>query len=164
MKDINKRFKILREHLNISQESFGNKIGLSKSGISNIESGHRNVTDKHVKLIHSQFNISEEWLKTGKGEMIIQPETFSLDEYAQKNKLSQLEFDIIRGYIELDSNVRQSLLLHFKSIFDKHSESVVTNIYDYKEMELNDYRLELETEKNTRMLSVLDGSKDKKLG
>ena len=41
---INDRFKELRKALGLSQEEFGNKIGLSKSGISNIESGTRNVT------------------------------------------------------------------------------------------------------------------------
>ena len=51
---INDRFKELRKIFGLSQEELGNKIGLSKSGISNIESGKRNVTDKHIKLICSE--------------------------------------------------------------------------------------------------------------
>lgn len=51
--------------MHLSQEEFGNRIGLSKSGISNIEKGTRNVTSKHVKLICTIFNVNELWLTTG---------------------------------------------------------------------------------------------------
>ncbi len=57
---VNDRFKELRKTFGLSQEELGNKIGLSKSGISNIESGTRNVTDKHIKLICSEFPVNEE--------------------------------------------------------------------------------------------------------
>lgn len=63
--DINKRIKEIRIRLNLSQEEFGNSIGLSKSGISNIENGTRSVTPKHIKLIGLVYNINESWLKTG---------------------------------------------------------------------------------------------------
>lgn len=62
---INDRVKEVRKNLNLSQEEFGNSIGLSKSGISNIEKGTRNVTSKHIKLISTIFGIDELWLKTG---------------------------------------------------------------------------------------------------
>lgn len=65
----NERIKYLREHLNISQEKLGETIGLSKSGISSIENGNRNVTEKHIKLISSCFNVNEDWLRTGNGDM-----------------------------------------------------------------------------------------------
>lgn len=63
---INERVKELRQNLHMSQEEFGKAIGLSKSGISNIESGARNIRDAHIKLICSSFNVSENWLRTGK--------------------------------------------------------------------------------------------------
>lgn len=57
--------KEIRKRLNLSQEEFGNRIGLSKSGISNIEKGTRNVTSKHIKLICTIFDVNESWLTTG---------------------------------------------------------------------------------------------------
>lgn len=66
MDSINERIKELRQSLHMSQEEFGKTIGLSKSGISNIESGARSVRDAHIKLICSSFNVSENWLRTGK--------------------------------------------------------------------------------------------------
>ena len=65
LETINERVKEVRKRLNLSQEEFGNRIGLSKSGISNIEKGTRNVTSKHIKLIGAVFNINESWLMTG---------------------------------------------------------------------------------------------------
>lgn len=59
----------LRKSLRMSQEKFGDKIGLTGAGISKIESGDRGVTDSIFKLICSTFNVSEDWLKTGEGEM-----------------------------------------------------------------------------------------------
>lgn len=66
---LNKRIKSLREALNLSQEAFGKEIGLVKSSISNIENGSRSVTEKHIKLISTCFNVSEDWIRTGNGAM-----------------------------------------------------------------------------------------------
>lgn len=70
--NINERFRELREMCNLSQAEFGEIIGLSRSGVSEIESGRRNVTDKHIKLLAvasiSGKTINEEWLRTGDGE------------------------------------------------------------------------------------------------
>jgi transcriptional regulator with XRE-family HTH domain len=67
--EINERVKRVRERLNLSMADFGNAIGLSHSGISAIEYGTRKVTEKHIKLICAVFNVSENWLRTGEGEM-----------------------------------------------------------------------------------------------
>lgn len=68
----NTRIKYLRTTLNISQEQLGKSIGISKSGISAIENGTRNVTEKHIKLIAIAYNINEEWLRNGTGEIFEQ--------------------------------------------------------------------------------------------
>jgi len=67
---INNRVKQLRtEGLNISQRALGKAIGLSDSGISAIESSSRSVTEKHIKILCLEYNVNEEWLRHGKGEM-----------------------------------------------------------------------------------------------
>lgn len=65
LESINERVKEVRKSLHLSQEEFGNRIGLSKSGISNIENGTRNVNPKHIKLICTIFDVNENWLTTG---------------------------------------------------------------------------------------------------
>ena len=70
---MNDRIMALRKALKLSQAEFGNKIGLTRSGISNVESGIRPVQERHILLILSAFpQVSEEWLRHGTGPMFIQ--------------------------------------------------------------------------------------------
>lgn len=170
---VNERIKEIRKHYNLSQEKFGEKLGVTKAAISRMELGTYNVTDTMLKLICSEYSINRDWIETGSGEMIVQPETFSLDEYANKKNLSQLELDIIKGYMELDGEVRNALMSHFKSVFNRHSEIAATKEEplskkddsnqhedDSIERELNAYRLELEAEKKGTTSSALPKPKE----
>ena len=112
---MNNRFKEIREKLGFSQEKFGEIIGLSKSGISNIESGQRNVTDKHIKLLSSELNINPDWLRTGEGEMFNESDEFSLDEYAKQHSMSEIDLKIIKGFLDLDPEVRKIVVSTFSN-------------------------------------------------
>ena len=73
MDEINIRFKQLRVECKKSQEEWGKIFGLTKSGISDIERGRRNVTEQHLIMLKNwtEKTVSIEWLKTGKGEKFI---------------------------------------------------------------------------------------------
>ena len=60
--NIGERIEILRKDLSMSRRVFGEKLGVSESVIVNIE---------YDKLICKEFNVNEEWLRTGNGEMFI---------------------------------------------------------------------------------------------
>lgn len=65
-----KRIYQLRKALKLTQSDLGKAIGLTASGISDVESGRRAVQDRHIKLILSAFpQVSEKWLRDGVGEM-----------------------------------------------------------------------------------------------
>ena len=100
--EVKARFKEVRLHYNLSMGAFGNKIGLSASGVSAIESGTRAMNEKHIKLIHAAFpEISEEWLRTGEGEMISESSKTILDALAETYNLTTLECDIIHAFLEM---------------------------------------------------------------
>ena len=65
------RIRELRKTLKMTMEQFGEKIGVTKSTISNIENGNRNATEHMVKSICREFNVDYMWLTTGDGEMFI---------------------------------------------------------------------------------------------
>ena len=65
------RVREVRKSLGLTLEKFGEKIGMKKNSVSQIENGKNNVTDANVKAICREFNISEEWLRTGSGNMRI---------------------------------------------------------------------------------------------
>ena len=68
---MNERIKKLRNNLNLTMKKFGENLGVSESAVSRMESGQYKITETLVKLIIKHFNVNEEWLKTGKGEMYI---------------------------------------------------------------------------------------------
>ena len=70
---INSRIKILRKDLKLTLAKFGKHIEMSESNLSRIEKSERAVTDKNIKLICSEFNVNEDWLRTGEGEMYKSP-------------------------------------------------------------------------------------------
>lgn len=68
--EINTRIKELRKFvLKLTQDEFGSKLGLTKTAISYVESGKNNATDRLIKSICREFNVREEWLRYGTGEM-----------------------------------------------------------------------------------------------
>ena len=70
---VNDNIKELRENiLNLSQDSFAQKIGLQRNTISLIENGKRNPSDRTIKDICRTFNVSENWLLTGNGLPILE--------------------------------------------------------------------------------------------
>lgn len=68
---INQRIRQVRQELNLSQAKFAKAISISNGYIAAIELGHRNVNDRIIKLICITFNIREEWLKSGEGEIFV---------------------------------------------------------------------------------------------
>lgn len=74
MKGVNllkERIKELRKTLDLTLEGFGNKIGVTKTTISRIENGVNSVTNQMLTSICREFNVNEEWLRTGEGEMFV---------------------------------------------------------------------------------------------
>lgn len=65
------RVKELRKFLGLSGEKFGEKLGVKKNAISQIETGRNSLTDQMFKSICREFQVNEEWLRNGTGEMFI---------------------------------------------------------------------------------------------
>lgn len=66
------RVKQVRSYFNLTLEKFGDKLGVTKVAISNIEKGNRNLTTQMAKAICKQFNVDFIWLTTGKGDMFLE--------------------------------------------------------------------------------------------
>jgi DNA-binding XRE family transcriptional regulator len=63
------RLKVIRKALRLNQKCFAEQIGLNQNSLSMIEKNHTPVTEKNVKLVCATFNVNEQWLRTGHGEM-----------------------------------------------------------------------------------------------
>lgn len=71
---MNSRIKDIRKHSGLNQADFGNRIGVSRDTVANIEGGRIEIKDLFIKSICREFNVSEHWLRTGEGEPYIQLE------------------------------------------------------------------------------------------
>lgn len=69
--NINERIRELRKSFSLSGEKFGEKIGLKKVAISQIETGRSMPTEQTILSICREFNVSENWLRNGEGDMFI---------------------------------------------------------------------------------------------
>lgn len=87
MNDINNRLKFLRNHKKLSQDSFGDALGITGASISRYEAGNREISDSLIKLVCQTFNISESWLRTGEGEMEVKPPEDLVDRLAREYNL-----------------------------------------------------------------------------
>lgn len=64
----NERIKKIRQELNLTLEKFGEKVGVTRASMSNIENGNRNVTEQMRKSICREFQVDYIWLTTGEGD------------------------------------------------------------------------------------------------
>lgn len=68
MKD---RIKKIRKELDLTQQKFADKLGTSRDNIGGYETGRRTPSEAVISLICKEFNVNEEWLRHGSGEMFI---------------------------------------------------------------------------------------------
>lgn len=113
---MNERIKQLRKELGLTLDKFGEKIGVGKTAISKIENGDRSVTDQMFKSICREFNVREEWLRTGEGEMFVQmnrdervadivkkalasDDEFVINTFTALGQLTPAEWDLVKKFI-----------------------------------------------------------------
>ena len=116
MDNINERIREVREYLKLSRNDFGERLGLSGDSINNLERGRVVIKDFIIKLISQEFNVDENWLRTGEGSMF----TLELDEDAMLveqllneydnplfSEIKSLVFNIMKVYNQLDPKSQQ---------------------------------------------------------
>lgn len=143
--NINERIKHLRKHLNLTQSAFAEKIGLKATAVGLYESGSRAVTERSIISISQAFNVREEWLRTGEGEMFQSEKSFSLDEYVHAHNFTDIELRILKAYLEIPVELREKVLGYVSHAFSHDSEI---------DRQVQSYREELEAEKKVEAGSL----------
>lgn len=108
MRKLNERLKKLRKALDLTQQEFADRIGIKRNSFANYETGRNTPIDAIIVSICKEFNVNENWLRTGEGDMFI--ELSYSDEIAQfVGQLMTEEDDsfkkrLISGLATLDEN------------------------------------------------------------
>lgn len=123
--EIYERIRILRkDNLHMSMAAFGKRLGVSLDVISNIEHNRLARPEQKMsllKLICKEFSVNEEWLINGTGSMFVEPDTFNLHDFAKEHNITKLETEIVKTYLELDPDLRSTLVEHFKTHLLNHA-------------------------------------------
>ena len=96
------RIKKLRETLGLTLESFGEKVGVTRGAISNLEKGNRNLTEQMTKAICREFGVDYIWLTTGEGEMF--PDA-DIELMASIDRIMADETDVRRNFFKFLSSL-----------------------------------------------------------
>ena len=114
------RIKELRKnHLKLSQAAFGEKLGVNRDVISNIENNRLAKPEQKLplmKLICKDFSVNEEWLLNGIEPMIKEPNTFSRDEFVKQHGGTEIDLQLVKTYFELPPEVRTLLIERFRNV------------------------------------------------
>ena len=68
---MNERLKKLRKTLDLTQQEFADRLGISRGNIGSYEVGKSALSDAVISLICREFNVNADWLRNGEGEMFI---------------------------------------------------------------------------------------------
>ena len=68
---MNERLKKLRKNLDMTQQKFADRIGYKRNTVAKYETGVNSPSAAVISLICREFNVNEDWLRTGNGEMFL---------------------------------------------------------------------------------------------
>ena len=112
---INERVKEVRSHEGMTMERFGECIGVQRSAVSKIEKGIVGVSEQVIRLICREFHVSEQWLRTGEGDMYMPEQDDFLGKLVKEYDLDPLRARFMRSFLELDTDEMQSVLKFMKA-------------------------------------------------
>lgn len=143
----NDRVKALRLAKGLTMERFGEKLGVQKSAISKIEHGENNVSDQMRNSICREFNVSEEWLKDGSGEMIKRGYSEEIAALAQAYGLDEADQAVIVEYARLSPEERRIVKEYISRTYHAIRSTGNESFPDGIDTEVEDYRRQLLMEK-----------------
>ena len=111
----------IRKDSKLNQEDFGLRLNLTKNYISPIETGNRIPSDRTISDICREFNVNEDWLKNGTGDMYKEKDG-SFSELLVELEDSDDDFikSLITVYMGLDEDSKSALRKIAKGMAEKY--------------------------------------------
>lgn len=116
---INERIKEVRKARGLNQKEFSDKIGLTQSAVSRIESADVAIIDQNVRLICQTFHINEEWLRTGQGKMDEVKVEAPIEALVKQYRLDNSQRALVEAFLSLTDEQRSAVVDAACAIADK---------------------------------------------
>lgn len=107
---LGERIKKARRSLDLTQQKFADQIGTTQNNIASYEIGRREPSAAAINNICKTFSISEEWLRTGTGEMFASKGEDDLSALFAELGATELEQQIVRAFLCIDERIRVPLM------------------------------------------------------
>lgn len=72
---MNERLKRIRKHFDLTQQSFADRLGIQRNTVAMYEMGRTHPSDAIILSICREFNVNEDWLRNGAGDMFLEKDT-----------------------------------------------------------------------------------------
>ena len=116
---INQRLRQVRKHFNMQQNDFAKRLGLSQTGVSWLEREGNAVSEQTIRLLHLDFHVSEEWLRTGNGPMFSTEDDSPLEKLCRDYAVSDCERKILELYFSFEPKRRKMVCDFVDEFFKK---------------------------------------------
>lgn len=119
---MNERVKELRKALGLTLQKFGERVGMKRNSLSQVENGTNGVSNQLFSAIVREFNVNEQWLRTGEGKMFSGPGEDDVFLLAVK-KASELDDVLSKSVfchlVNAPQEFRDTLLQFFKDVCEE---------------------------------------------
>lgn len=119
---IGDRIKTLRKALHLTQQKFGDRIGLKQNSVALIEAG-RETSDQTIFAICREFRVSEDWLRTGEGEMFILTPSTVVDQLCEEYDLDGAARVVLEKFITLPPEEQEVIIQYMCAIRAEKTEA-----------------------------------------
>lgn len=120
--EMHERIKELRkEYLHLSQTEFGERLGVSRSVINNIERNALARPDQKlslIKLMCSVFDVNEEWIVNGTEPMFVETPSSTMEQLKKEFGLDDFSYNLVYQYLKLDAEQRQTVRDFFYNVVE----------------------------------------------
>lgn len=107
---MNTRIEELRNTLGLSQDKFGEALGVTRTAVCAWENGRRGISEQTIISICRAFNVNRAWLVEGIGDIFTNlPETI-LDELALQYDLSEDDKKLVADFCSLPKEDRAIMM------------------------------------------------------
>lgn len=107
---MNNRIKEVRTYFHLTQQEFADRIKVKRNTVATYEMGRTKPSDSGVSIICREFNVNEDWLRTGEGEMFMPAPLDELQALVDRYNLSDAAAEFVKTFVELPEDVRQAVL------------------------------------------------------
>lgn len=117
---INERVYYLRKKvLKITQGELGKVCGVGDTAVSKLEKDGSKVTERNIKAICNEFNVSYNWLVDGTGDIFIEDDESTIEILKRDYNLRDVEVRLIEEFLKLDENERDVLINYLERAVGK---------------------------------------------